>query len=70
MHAGAVIGYRGLVKEILANLERELEGRPVVIATGGDARLISRRVDRIDRVDKNITLKGLLSVAKAVFPPA
>lgn len=68
MHAGAVIGYRGLVKEILAKLGEELGTRPLVIATGGDARLISRRVDRIDKVDKNITLKGLLAVAKKTFP--
>lgn len=69
MHAGAVIGYRGLVKEILANLEEELGSPPMVVATGGDARLIARRVDRINYVDKAVTLKGLLTVARNVFPP-
>lgn len=67
MHVGAVFGYRGLVKEILAKLEAELVGRPIVVATGGDARLISRRVDRIDHVDKDITMIGLLEVARNVF---
>lgn len=67
MHAGAVIGYRGLVKEILSKLEEELKERPVVIATGGDARLIARRVDRIDHVDRDITMIGLLAVARNVF---
>ena len=69
MHAGAVLGYRGLVKEILSCLELELGERPYVVATGGDAELIARRVERIDYVDKNITLRGLLSVARRVFPP-
>lgn len=68
MHAGAVIGYRGLVKEIIAKLEEELSARPCVVATGGDAALIARRVERIDYVDKDITLNGLLVVAKNVFP--
>lgn len=63
MHAGAVIGYRELVKEILDKLEEELKGRPVVIATGGDARLIACRVGRIDHVDRDITMIGLLVVA-------
>ncbi len=67
MHAGAIYGYRGLVKEIIARLEAELENRPAVIATGGDARLIASRVDRIDHVDKDITLNGLLVVARNVF---
>lgn len=69
MHAGAFIGYRGLVKEILTRLEEELKERPVVIATGGDARLIGRRVDRIDHVDRDITMIGLLAVARNVFGP-
>lgn len=68
MHAGAVYGYRGLVKEILAKLEAELPSRPYVVATGGDARLIARGVPRIDRVDTKVTLNGLLAVAKKVFP--
>ncbi|WP_257996488.1 hypothetical protein [Akkermansia muciniphila] len=41
----------------------------MVIATGGDARLIGRRVDRIDHVDRDITMIGLLAVARNVFGP-
>ena len=55
----AVYGYRGLVKEILARLEGELGVRPAVVATGGDAALIARGVERIDHVDPDITLNGL-----------
>ena len=59
MQSGAVYGYRGLVKEILARLEEELGTRPAVVATGGDAALIARGVERIAHVDPDITLNGL-----------
>ncbi|MES2476239.1 MAG: type III pantothenate kinase [Verrucomicrobiota bacterium] len=67
MQVGAVFGYRGLVKEIIANIRAELAGDPVVIATGGDAALISRGVPEIDKVDPDITLDGLRQVAARVF---
>ena len=63
MHSGAVYGYRGMVKEILAKLEDEMGRRPTVVATGGDAALIARGVPRIDHVDPDITLNGLRMVA-------
>jgi type III pantothenate kinase len=67
MQAGAVIGYRGLVREILGRIRHELGGRPKVIATGGDAALIARGLDEIDVVDPDITLDGLRQVAARVF---
>jgi type III pantothenate kinase len=68
MQAGAVFGYRGLVKEIIARIRGELPGRPKIIATGGDAALIARGVPEIDAVDPDITLDGLRQVAARVFP--
>lgn len=68
MHAGAVYGYRGLVKEILERLEEEMEGRPVVVATGGDAALISKGVGRIDYVDGDLTFNGLRVIANLNIP--
>lgn len=59
MRVGAVLGYRGLVKEILRALKAEMEGDPIVIATGGDARLIAMGVPEITVVDPQVTLKGL-----------
>ena len=46
-------------REELARLEEELGTRPAVVATGGDAALIARGVERIDHVDPDITLNGL-----------
>jgi len=67
MQVGAVIGYRGLVKEILLQISKELPGQPTIIATGGDAALIARGLPEIGVVDPDITLDGLRQVAARVF---
>ena len=67
MQVGAVFGYRGLVKEILARICEELPGKPRIVATGGDASLIAQGVAEIDAVDPDITLDGLRQVATRVF---
>lgn len=67
MQAGAVFGYRGLVREIIARISSEISGVPKIIATGGDAALISRGLVEIDVVDPEITLDGLRQVAARVF---
>ena len=67
MQAGAVFGYRGLVREIIARISSELPGKPKIIATGGDAALIAAGVPEIDTVDPDITLDGLRQVAARVF---
>lgn len=59
MRAGAVFGYRGLVREIVAKLRIEMGGNPVIVATGGDAGLIARGLPEIGAVDPDLTLEGL-----------
>jgi len=61
MLSGAVFGYRGLVREILAQIRAEQFSRRKVhvVATGGYARLIARRLPEIDVVHPNLTLEGL-----------
>ena len=59
MQAGAVFGYRGLVREILARLRAEMQGEPAIVATGGDAELIARGLPEIGAVDPDLTLEGL-----------
>lgn len=70
MQAGAVYGYRGLVREIISRIRAELGGNPRIIATGGDAALIARGVGEIEAVDPDLTLDGLRRVAAAVFSSA
>jgi len=65
MRSGAVIGYRGLVREIIERIKAERFARQSVhvVATGGYAELIARRLDTIDSVHPNLTLEGLRIVA-------
>jgi type III pantothenate kinase len=68
MLSGAVHGYRGMVKEIILQISGEMSAAPCVIATGGDAALISKGVQEIHKVDPEITLEGLRLVACRIFP--
>jgi len=61
MLSGAVFGYRGLVREILAQVRTEQFPRKKVhvVATGGYAQLIARGLPEIGVVHPNLTLEGL-----------
>src|SRR4051812_37270838 len=65
MRAGAIFGYRGLVREILQRIisERFPRRKVRVIGTGGYAALIARRLPEIEKVHPNLTLEGLRIVA-------
>jgi type III pantothenate kinase len=64
MRVGAVVGYRGLVKEILDVLRRERSLRTaVVVATGGYGSLIARKIPEIEHVNPLLTLEGLRLIA-------
>ncbi len=59
MQSGLVIGYVGLVKELVARLKKELGGNPKVIATGGMAELLDAWTEVIDVVSPRLTLEGI-----------
>jgi len=61
MLAGAVYGYRGLVRQILQEIGKELEItlRLPVVATGGYAELIAAGLPEIKKVQPELTLEGL-----------
>jgi type III pantothenate kinase len=60
MQSGAIIGYAGLVREILARMKEEMGGSPRVIATGGLSRLLQPEISAwVDEVDPDLTLQGL-----------
>jgi type III pantothenate kinase len=65
MLSGAVIGYRGLVREILAQIRAAQFPRKkcYVVATGGYARLIARQLPEIGAIRPYLTLEGLRIVA-------
>ena len=60
MLIGAVHGYRGLIRELVLKLKRELKARHLpVVATGGYAKLMAARLPEITAVAPNLTLEGL-----------
>jgi type III pantothenate kinase len=61
MLSGAVFGYRGLVRELLARIRAEQFPRRKVhiVATGGYAQLIARELPEIRAVHPHLTLEGL-----------
>jgi type III pantothenate kinase len=61
MRSGAVFGYRGLVREILARIKVEQFSRKrvTVVATGGYARLVANQVPEVAVVHPHLTLEGL-----------
>lgn len=68
MLIGAVHGYRGLVRELIAELKRELKTRRLpVVATGGYAQLLAAGLPEISAVAPLLTLEGLRLVWLAHF---
>ena len=66
MLVGAVHGYRGLVRELVMELQRELRvSKLPVVATGGYAKLIAAKLPEISAILPNLTLEGLRLVWQA-----
>ena len=66
MLIGAVHGYRGLVRELIAALKRDLEVKNLpVVATGGYAALMAAKLPEITAVEPGLTLEGLRLVWEA-----
>jgi len=61
MLAGAMHGYRGMVREIIGQISRETFPRssPRLIATGGDAPMIAKKFPIFHTIDPRLTLEGL-----------
>jgi len=64
MRSGAYYGYRGLVKEILDEIRRELKAKQLaIIATGGDSSLFEHESALFKRHDPDLTFKGMGLIA-------
>ena len=65
MLSGAVHGYRGMIRELIGKLKKELKAdRLPVLATGGYASLMAKGLPEITRVDPLLTLTGLLLASR------
>ena len=67
MRSGAIFGYRGLVREILARIKAERFSRRkvAVVATGGYARLVASQLSEIAAIHPHLTLEGLRIVGNS-----
>lgn len=59
MQSGVYYGYVGQVDGIVGRLQREVDGKANVVATGGLAQLIGSETETIDTVNPFLTLEGL-----------
>jgi type III pantothenate kinase len=69
MLSGAVFGYRGLINEIVAQVTAEAfpHTKPKIVATGGDAALIAKKLPIFTAVDPLLTLQGLRLIGERAF---
>jgi len=72
LRSGLVLGYVGLVEGLVSRIRSEMQGEPIVIATGGLASVVVPETDIIDIVDPDLTLHGLrfLHELNADVPPS
>jgi type III pantothenate kinase len=67
MQIGAALGHRGMVREILTELLKEMDGSPTVVATGGGAEFTASHLREIHKIDTCLTLEGLRILASRIF---
>lgn len=66
MRSGAVYGISALTDGLIKKLKEEIGKKVVVVTTGGNSAFIARFCPSINRVDRNLTLKGLQLIAMSV----
>ena len=59
MQAGIIYGYAGLVDGICERMKAEVKSNPLVVATGGLAKIVAPETRNINVVDDMLTLEGL-----------
>jgi type III pantothenate kinase len=59
IQAGIMFGYAGLVDGIVERIKTEVKSDPLVIATGGLAKVVASETKSIDKIEEMLTLEGL-----------
>jgi len=64
LRSGFYWGYSGLINNIIKKIEKETRRKYKIIFTGGYANLFKTSIIRPFKVDKNITMKGIIEIFK------
>ena len=67
MRFGALVGYRGMVREIVTELSENFKSEFTLVATGGFAKWVLKDIGMQFKVDPTLTLHGAGLVARKVF---
>ena len=59
LQSGLFLGYIALVDGLLQRLTKEMQGRPMVVLTGGLSSLIGPHIQTACRIEPDLTLTGL-----------
>lgn len=59
IQSGMVLGYLGLLEGMVQRISAELEGKPVVIVTGGYSEIFANASPMIDAFEPDLTIQGL-----------
>jgi type III pantothenate kinase len=64
MNSGIYWGTVGMVKNLIRMLCNELERKPTIIATGGDAKMLLQEIPLVTEVIPSLTLEGIMITYK------
>jgi len=64
LRSGFYWGYSGLINNIISRIENETNKKYKIIFTGGYANLFKNSIIRQYKIDKNITIKGIIEIFK------
>jgi len=64
LRSGFYWGYVGLINNIILKIEKESKKKYIIIFTGGYAELFKTSIIRSLKIDKNITIKGIIEIFK------
>ena len=64
LRSGFYWGYTGLINNIILKIEKETKKKFKIIFTGGYARLFKTSIIRSFKIDKNITITGIIEIFK------
>jgi len=64
LRSGFYWGYAGLINNIIFKIENETNQKYKIIFTGGYASLFKTSIERPFRIDRNITIKGIIEIFK------